>query len=135
MCSSDLSQGPPPEAVDAGTLVFNELIPGNAATFEVELFNYGEEAVSMGGCLIRRTGSSPDADFALPVQSVPAGGFLVLSQAAPGFSAVSTSRNTRSAMPSAISVCTLFERIARSIEFGAASAPPAGFTTERVMSP
>ena len=82
------SQGPPPEAVDAGTLVFNELIPGNVATFEVELFNYGEEAVSMGGCLIRRTGSSPDADFALPVQSVPAGGFLVLSQAAPGFSAL-----------------------------------------------
>lgn len=81
------SQGPSPTAVDPGTLGINELSSGNAPSFAVELFNRGSEAVSTDGYLIRRTGASPDAEFTVPTQMIPANGFLILDQTTSGISA------------------------------------------------
>jgi hypothetical protein len=54
-------------------------------TFQIELLNRGTQPVAAGGYLVRRTGGSPDADYILPPQNIPAGGFLVLNQAMLGF--------------------------------------------------
>ncbi|MBK8001307.1 MAG: lamin tail domain-containing protein [Verrucomicrobia bacterium] len=80
-----LPQGPPPIAVDPGTLVFNELGAGGLATVDIELINRGKESIGVGGYILRRTGTSPDAEFVLPPQTVPAGEFLTLNQTALGF--------------------------------------------------
>lgn len=82
-----VTPGPGPETFQSGDLVFNEITAGGGATFEVELFNRGPESIETGGYLIRRTGTSPDAQYALVPQVVAPGGFLVLDQATLGFGA------------------------------------------------
>lgn len=82
-----LAQGPPPPAVDPGTLAFNELSAGGTTGFQVELFNHGAEPVNAGGYRLRRTGGALDAEYIVPLLTVPAGGFVVLDQGEIGFSA------------------------------------------------
>ncbi|HXG47380.1 MAG TPA: lamin tail domain-containing protein, partial [Methylomirabilota bacterium] len=78
-------QGPGPEAFESGNLVFNEISAAGATTFQMELINRGPETVDAGGYILRRTGTSPDAEVALPAVAVEAGGFVVLDAAAIGF--------------------------------------------------
>jgi len=79
--------GPGPEAFDPGGLVFNEITAAGAVPFEIELINRSQAPLDSGGYLLQRRGVSPDAQYLLPSQTVPAGGFLILAEPALGFGA------------------------------------------------
>lgn len=66
----------------AATLVFNEIAAANAPVFFVELRNVSANAVSTSGWTIATTNNQ---SVAIPAQSVPAGGFVMLDALALGF--------------------------------------------------
>ncbi len=76
------------EAITPDHLVFNEVSAAGGGPLQVELINRGTSAVAVAGYAIRRTGTSPDAQFTLATQIVMPGGFLVLDEAMLGFGAV-----------------------------------------------
>ncbi len=69
-----------------GGLVFNEIVYADGMV-GLEVFNRGDEPMDSGGYLLRRTGAGPDAEFALPARMVAPGEFLVMPDAALGFTA------------------------------------------------
>lgn len=62
-------------------LVFNEIAAADAAPFWIELHNYGA-AVAIGGYVIA---SESGAQFTIPAQTMPAGGFVAFDAAQLGF--------------------------------------------------
>ena len=76
------------EALATDNLMINEISAAGAAPFQIELRNRGAGALDVGGYVIKRTGTSPDAQFTLPAQTLAAGAFLVLSQETLGFAAL-----------------------------------------------
>jgi hypothetical protein len=76
------------EAATPDNLVFNELSAAGSGPLQVELINRGASAVDLAGYTIRRTGTSPDAQFTMAAQLLMPGGFLVLNEATLGFGAV-----------------------------------------------
>ncbi len=79
---------PDPVEFDPGTLVFNEVRAASTNAFQIELVNQGTAPINVGGYVVARTGTSPDAEFTLPPQMLGPGAFLVLSQGTLGFGAV-----------------------------------------------
>jgi Concanavalin A-like lectin/glucanases superfamily/Lamin Tail Domain/CotH kinase protein len=79
--------GPGPEAFDPGGLVFNEITAAGAVPFEIELINRSAKPLDTGEYIVQRSGASPDSEYLLPSQTVPAGGFFVLAQPVLGFGA------------------------------------------------
>lgn len=80
-----------PPGLDAAvpdSLVFNEVSGAKDGPLRVELVNRGPAALDTAGFLIRRTGTSPDAQFTLPAQMLTAGEFRVLNEVTLGFGAV-----------------------------------------------
>ena len=80
---------PGPEAFDPGGLIFNELSAATAAPFQIELINRSSQPLDVAGYIVYRSGTSPDAEYTLPAQTLAPGAFLVLSQSVLGFGAVS----------------------------------------------
>jgi hypothetical protein len=79
---------PGPQEFDPGGLVFNEVSAATAVPFQLELVNRGSAPINVAGYLVHRVGPSPEAEYTLPAQIVPPGGFVVLNQTTLGFGAV-----------------------------------------------
>ena len=70
----------------APTLALNEISPVTGGQFWVEIVNYGTQSVAMTGYVLGRF-SKTYREFAIPSQTLPAGGYLVLDKATVGFGA------------------------------------------------
>ena len=70
---------PGAEAAEPDHLVFNEIADAPANPFVIELVNRGPSPVELGGYRIRRSGSQPDVDVALPAGQLSPGAFTLLS--------------------------------------------------------
>ena len=79
---------PGPEEFAPGALGFNEISAAGAVPFQIELWNRGAEPLEAQGYVVQRTGSSPDAEYTLPAQTLGPGAFFVLDQARLGFGAL-----------------------------------------------
>lgn len=78
---------PPPEAFDAGALVFNEISAASETAFQIELVNRSAETISTDGYILVRRGGPVDMEYALPPQTLAPGGFLVIDSTMMGFGA------------------------------------------------
>src|SRR5205814_98552 len=83
---------PGPAEFDPGGLTFNEISAAGVAPFQIELVNRGSQSLDVAGYIVQRSGPSPDAQFTLSSQTLAPGAFLVLSQSALGFGALSGDR-------------------------------------------
>lgn len=91
---AELTAGETPPDLNAfaeGGLVFNEVEDAGAGTFRLELFNRGEQTLSLGGFVVTRS-RSPDPEYVVPPQTLAPGGFLALTQTQLGFGARSGDR-------------------------------------------
>ena len=68
------------------TLAFNEVSPVTGGQFWVEILNYGTQSVVMNGLVLGRF-SKTYREYVIPTQTLPAGGYLLLTKAAVGFGA------------------------------------------------
>ena len=67
-------------------LAFNEISPVTGGQFWVEIVNYGTQSVPLTGYVLGRF-SKTYREYAIPSQTLPAGGYLVLDKATVGFGA------------------------------------------------
>jgi len=84
----------PDPAGGAATLAFNEASASTNATFWVELVNYGPDPVPLAGFVIRGDGEPGEyIEYVFPAgPSVPAGGYVVVSNVTLGFKPVDGDR-------------------------------------------
>jgi len=66
------------------SLAFNELAGVTAQVFQVELYNYGSESISVSNCTLRCFGVT-DHDYLIPPQTISSGGRIVIAGTAFGF--------------------------------------------------
>ena len=78
---------PPPEAFDAGGLVFNEITGASETDFRIEFVNRSTQTINTDGYLLVRRGGPLDTDYILPAQVLAPGQFLVIDSTALGFGA------------------------------------------------
>ena len=75
----------PPPALP--TLAFNEISEVTNTQFWVELVNYGQQSVTLSDGVLARFGNTSYYEYAIPSQTLTAGGHLVLDKATVGFGA------------------------------------------------
>ena len=68
----------------SGDLVFNEVTAATTNPFQLEIVNSTDQPIDLAGMVIKKLGT-PLQDYVLPAQSLPGGGFLVLTGATLGF--------------------------------------------------
>ncbi|HTD88046.1 MAG TPA: lamin tail domain-containing protein, partial [Candidatus Binatia bacterium] len=78
---------PPPEAFDAGGLVFNEISAASDTAFQIELINRGIQPLNTDGYVLVRRGGPIDMEYDLPSQTIAPGGFLAIDSNMMGFGA------------------------------------------------
>ena len=65
------------ENIDTPDLAINEVASAGDATFQLELYNYGDTPIELEG-LVLASSDALAADYVFPVLSIPAGNYLTL---------------------------------------------------------